>query len=498
MQETVKRFKAHLAKMHAYSHAMGVLYYDSETVMPKAGVEGLGATIGVMSEESYRLSTAPELKEMLKELNANKDALDEVTRREAEEMAEELSHMEKIPMEEFVAYQVAQNEAGNVWRQAKVNNDFAAFAPHLEKLIGYQKKFASYIHPEMPAYDALLDQYEKGLTMETLDAYFKNVREKLVPLIHAIGERGRKIDTSFLDKAFSVEKQKLLSDHIMQVMCIDRDCCAIGETEHPFTTNFNKRDVRITTHYYPESLLSSFYSVVHEGGHATYELNTGDELFGSPLGGGSSMGIHESQSRFFENIIGRSREFIGLVYPKLMELFPEELSGVTEEMLYLAANKSEPSLIRTEADELTYSLHIMVRYELEKQLIGGTLTVAELPERWNALYKEYLGVDVPDDTRGVLQDTHWSGGMFGYFPSYSIGSAYASQIYAAMQKELDVPALVKEGKLQPVIDWLTEKIYRFGCMKKPGELIGNACGAPFDPTYYTDYLKDKYCAIYGL
>ncbi len=498
MQETVKRFKSHLARMHAYSHAMGVLYYDSETVMPKAGVEGLGATIGVMSEESYRLSTAPELKEMLRELNANKDALDEVTRREAEEMAEELSRMEKIPMEEFVAYQVAQNEAGNVWREAKVKNDFAAFAPHLEKLIGYQKKFAGYIHPEMPAYDALLDQYEKGLTMETLDAYFKNVREKLVPLIHAIAERGRKIDTSFLDKAFSVEKQKLLSDHIMQVMCIDRDCCAIGETEHPFTTNFNKRDVRITTHYYPESLLSSFYSVVHEGGHATYELNTGDELFGSPLGGGSSMGIHESQSRFFENIIGRSREFIGLVYPKLMELFPEELSGVTEEMLYLAANKSEPSLIRTEADELTYSLHIMVRYELEKQLIGGTLTVAELPERWNALYKEYLGVDVPDDTRGVLQDTHWSGGMFGYFPSYSIGSAYASQIYAAMQRDLDVPALVKEGKLQPVIDWLTEKIYRFGCMKKPGELIENACGAPFDPTYYTDYLKEKYTAIYGL
>ncbi|MBE5784388.1 MAG: carboxypeptidase M32 [Clostridiales bacterium] len=498
MQDTVKRFKAHLAKMHAYSHAMGVLYYDSETAMPKGGVEGLGATIGVMSEESYRLSTAPELKEMLRTLNENKDALDMVTRREAEEMAEELSRMEKIPMEEFVAYQVAQNEAGNVWRQAKVNNDFAAFAPHLEKLIGYQRKFAGYIHPEMKAYDALLDQYEKGLTMETLDAYFKNVREKLVPLIHAIAERGRKIDTSFLDKEFAVEKQKQLSDHIMKVMCIDRSFCAIGETEHPFTTNFNKRDVRITTHYYPESLLSSFYSVVHEGGHATYELNTGDDLFGSPLGGGASMGIHESQSRFFENIIGRSREFIGLVYPKLMELFPEELKGVTEEMLYLAANRSEPSLIRTEADELTYSLHIMVRYELEKQLIGGTLTVKELPEKWNALYKEYLGVDVPDDSRGVLQDTHWSGGMFGYFPSYSIGSAYASQIYDAMMKEMDVPALVKEGKLQPVIDWLTEKIYRFGCLKKPGELIENACGAAFDPGYYTDYLKEKYSAIYGL
>ena len=355
MEETIRRFKEHLAKQHAYEHALGVLYYDAETVMPRAGGEGLSRTIGVLSEESYRLSTAPELKELLQTLLENKAAIDWVTQREAEELSENMERMEKIPMEEFVAYQMAQNEASRIWHEAKVNNDYAAFEPHLAKLIEYQRRFAGYMRPELPAYDALLDQYEKGLTMETLDAYFADVRAKLVPVIHAIKERGRKIDDSFMQKQFPVWKQRKLSDFIMQVMTIDRACCAIGEVEHPFTTGFNKRDIRITTHYHEDNLLSSFYSVVHEGGHALYELNTGDDLFCSPLGTGASMGIHESQSRFFENIIGRSEAFLRFMHPKLMELFPEELAGVTPHMLYLAANKSQPSLVRTEADELTYS-----------------------------------------------------------------------------------------------------------------------------------------------
>ena len=385
MEETIRRFKAHLAKMHAYEHALGVLYYDAETVMPKAGGEGLGGTIGVLSEESYRLSTAPELKEMLKALLENRDVLDDVTRREAEELSENMERMEKIPMEEFVAYQMAQSEASRVWHEAKPANDYAAFEPHLAKLIDYQRRFAGYMRPELPAYDALLDQYEKGLTMQTLDAYFADIRAKLLPVIHDIAERGRNIDTSFLQKEFPIWKQRQLSDYIMQVMTIDRACCALGEVEHPFTTGFNKRDIRITTHYHADDLLSSFYSVVHEGGHALYELNTGDDLFCSPLGTGASMGIHESQSRFFENIIGRSEAFLTFVFPKMQELFPAELAGVTPHMLYLAANRSEPSLIRTEADELTYSMHIMVRYELEKKLIAG-----ELSDSGKIIKKVYL------------------------------------------------------------------------------------------------------------
>lgn len=498
MQETIQSFKALLAKMHAYDHAMSALYYDNQTVMPKKGVADFAKTTGMLSEESYKLSTGDEMRTLLSKLKENAQALDEITRREVEELSESFEKLEKIPMEEYVQYSMDVGAASQAWREAKNNNDFAAFAPHLEKLLVFNRKLPGYIRPDLPKYDALLDEYEKGLTMESLDAYFANVRSALVPLIKEIGERGKHPDISPLNTSFPIPRQRLLSDRLVSILTIDRDRCALGEVEHPFTGGVSKNDVRLTTHYHENDVLSSFFSVVHEGGHSIYELNTADELVGSPMGAGASMGIHESQSRLFENMIGRSREFIELMYPAFVELFPEQMKRVSPELLYRAANYSTPSLIRTEADELTYSLHIMVRYELEKRLIGGTLEVKDLPEAWNAMYKEYLGLDVPDDTRGVLQDSHWSGGAFGYFPSYSIGSAYAAQIYDVMAKAIDIPGAVKSGDLSPIVAWLTEKIYRFGKLKKPNELILNACGAPFDPSYYTRYLTKKYRALYDL
>ncbi|MCL2672310.1 MAG: carboxypeptidase M32 [Clostridiales bacterium] len=498
MQETIAKFKEQLAKMKAYAHALAILSYDSETTMPKAGNAALGATMGFLSGEHYSLVTAPELREMLETLAQNREELDPVTRREVEYLQEELAKMERIPKAEYVEFNILLQTASQVWREAKNKNDYPAFAPYLAKIIDFSRRFAGYMNPALPVYDAWLNEFEKGMTMATLDAYFADVRAKLVPVIHAIAERGRKIDKSCVEVEFPVWKQRKLSDYLMDLLTIDRDCCAIGETEHPFSTGSSKHDIRMTTHYYPTLMLSSFFSVIHEGGHSLYELHTGDELIGSPLAEGVSMGVHESQSRFFENLIGRSRAFIELIYPKLCEIFPEQMAGVTSEMLYLAANHSSPSLIRVEADELTYSLHIMVRYEIEKRLMDGTLTVDELPNAWNALYKEYLGIDVPDDTRGVLQDIHWSMGSFGYFPSYSIGSAYASQIYARMAQELDIDACVRAGNLKPVCEWLEEKIWKYGKMKTPGEIVENACGAPFDPKYYTDYLTGKYSALYGL
>ncbi len=498
MQETVKSFKTLLAKIHAYQHAMGTLQYDAETVMPKKAAEELGQTMGVLSEESYKLSTGGEMREFLGKLAPVKDELDEITRREVEELGESLEKLEKIPMEEYVQYNMDISAASICWHEAKPNNDFASFAPHLEKLVAFTRRMAGYIRPELPKYDALLNEYEKGLTMEMLDLYFANVRSALVPLIHEIGARGRQADLTPFEAPFPIPQQRLLTDKLVSILTIDRDRCALGEVEHPFTGGSSKNNVRLTTHYHENNVLSSFFSVIHEGGHALYELNTADELLGSPLGTGASMGIHESQSRLFENMIGRSRAFIELVYPDFAALFPERMKRISPELLYRAANYSTPSLIRIEADELTYSLHIMVRYELEKKLIGGALEVADLPEAWRAMYKEYLGVDVPDDTRGVLQDSHWSGGAFGYFPSYSIGSAYAAQIYDAMGKDVDIEATVKSGSLAPIVAWLTEKIYRFGSLKKPNELILNACGAPFDPAYYTRYLASKYREIYAL
>ena len=498
MQETVQTFKALLAKMHAYQHAMGALQYDAETVMPKKGAEGFAQTMGILSEESYKLSTGDEMRALLDRLNPEKDSLDEITRREVEELSETLEKLEKIPMAEYVQYSMDVSAATQVWKSAKANNDFASFAPYLEKLVAFNRKIPVYIKPELPKYDVLLNEYEKGLTMQALDEYFANVRAALVPLIREIAEHGKQPDTAALKTRFPVPQQRLLSDKIVSILTIDRDRCALGEVEHPFTGGVSKNDVRLTTHYYENDVLSSFFSVIHEGGHSIYELNTADELLGSPLGTGASMGIHESQSRLFENMIGRSRAFIELIHPAMAELFPAQIQTISPELLYRAANRAQPSLIRIEADELTYSLHIMVRYELEKKLIEGALEVKDLPDAWRALYKDYLGVDVPDDAHGVLQDSHWSGGSFGYFPSYSIGSAYAAQIYDAMGHDVDIDAAVKSGDLSPVVGWLTEKIYRFGSLKKPGELILNACGKPFDPTYYTRYLTEKYRAIYQL
>lgn len=498
LEQTVQAFKDKLRRMDAYGHALGILSYDSETAMPRGGAAHVGRTLEILSEEVYKMEVDPEYRALMEEILVHKEEVDFVTRREAEEGMESLLRTEKIPMEEYVAYQVVINEAGNVWRQAKETNDFALFAPYLEKLVDYNRRFAAYWDKDKAPYDVLLNQYEKGLTMKTLDAFFGELRDKLVPLIRAIAQKGSVAEERFLHRTFPVHKQRELSDYLMQVMTIDRNHCAIGETEHPFTTNFTREDVRITTHYHEKEFLSSMYSVIHEGGHALYELHTGENLIGSPLGTGASMSIHESQSRFFENIIGRSEPFITYIYPKIVKLNPRQFKGVSAHDMYLAANISRPSLIRTEADELTYSFHIMVRYELEKRLIEGTLAVRDLPKEWNRLYKEYLGVEVPSDTMGVLQDSHWAGGAFGYFPSYALGSAYGAQILASMEKNLPVWELVGRGELAPVVAWLEERIYQYGCLLKPNELLQKACGSDFDPKFYTDYLKNKFTEVYAL
>lgn len=497
MSEIYREFKDHLKKMDAYTHAMGVLEYDSVTAMPQGGSAHLGETMGFLSGEIYKLVTDPSFKANIGYILEHKDEFDRVTVREAEELREDMLRTEKIPMEEYVAYQVELNEASAVWHKAKIENDYASFAPHLDKIVGFNRKFAAYWDPSRDRYDVLLDQYEKGLTKASLDTFFDLLRTELAPLVKKIGA-SKQVEDAFAHQYVPIENQRKLSDYLMQVMTIDREHCSIGETEHPFTTNFTKDDVRITTHYHETEMLSNMYSVIHEGGHALYELHTGDELKGSPLGTGASMGIHESQSRFFENIIGRSETFITYIYPEIQRLAPDVLDGVDAHRFYLAANKAEPSLVRTEADELTYPFHIMIRYDIEKELMEGDLKAKDVPALWNKLYKEYLGIDVPDDRSGALQDSHWSGGLIGYFPSYALGSAYGAQMLACMEKDIPVRDLVSRGELGAVVEWLTEKIYKYGKLLTPGELVENACGAPFDPAFYIRYLKEKYSRIYSL
>lgn len=498
INETVMKFKAHLAKMAAYSHASSILYYDVETVMPDLGKNEYGKTIAFLSEQRYKLSTSEDLKTYVEEILAHKDEVDFVTIREAEELQENFEKMSKIPMEDYVAYTTAVNNSQIAWHEAKEKSDYSIFEPHLAELLDYTVKFAKMTNPKLSTYNAQLDNYEKGLNTELLDAFFADIRQTIKPLMQKIADHGKCIDDSFLKLEYPIDKQRELSQYLMDVLGLDKQRSTIGETEHPFTIGISADDVRITTHYYKDYVASNIYSVVHEGGHALYELNIGRELENSPLRSGTSMSIHESQSRFYENIIGRSEEFISYIYPKLLELFPTQLNGVSAHDFYLAVNKSEPSLIRTEADELTYSLHIMVRYELEKRLLSGELSTKDLPAEWNRLYKEYIGIDVPNDKVGVLQDSHWSSGSFGYFPSYALGSAYGVQMLESMKKNFNPFEQISKGNIMKINEWLTDKVFKYGCLLKPNEIIKTSCNAEFDSKYYTDYLTKKFTEIYEL
>ena len=483
-------------KMYAYSVASSAIYLDAVTVAPKDTAEGRGVALGILAGEQQKLFTAPEVGELLAFLKEHITELESVVARQVEVLDRNYKQMSLIPAEEYMEYAMLTNEADAVWHQAKEQSDFELFRPVLEKLVAFNTKFAGYYDSSKKPYDALLNEYERGVDMEYLDTFFGTVRENLVPLIHKISE-AEQIDNSFLFRHYPVEQQRKFSDYLMEVLGMDRSHSTIGETEHPFTLNFNNKDVRITTNYKEDNLVDSMFSVIHEGGHGLYELGIRDDLQYTCLAGGVSMGVHESQSRFYENLIGRSRPFIEAIFPKMQEFFPEQLADVTAEQMYHAVNRVEPSLIRTEADQVTYCLHIMIRYEIEKALIGGTMEVKDIPKNWNRLYKEYLGVDVPDDKHGCLQDSHWSGGMFGYFPSYALGSAYGAQMLQNMEADLDVWGDVAKGDLSRVTAWLKEKVHQYGGLKEPRDIIENACGK-FDPTVYTDYLVKKYSEIYGL
>lgn len=433
--------------MSAYEHAMSLIYYDGATTAPKGTAENRARALSVLSEETYKLSTSDEVTSMLEQLQAAADELDEKDARIVYLALKDINEMKKIPMDEYVAYQELMVKADDVWHRAKEDSDFELFRPILEEIFATQIRFAKYCAPDMHPYNYCLNNYEEGLTMDECDKFFSALKAKIVPLIQRIGE-AEQVDDSCIKGDFDEIDQEKFSYELMKTMGIDLDHCGLGTTEHPFTTSIGSHhDVRITTNFDRTNLASSMFSVIHEGGHALYDMNSADDLAYTLLDGGISMGIHESQSRFYENLLGRSEKFVGYIFPKMQECFPDQLKDVTAAQVYKAINLVTPSLIRTEADEVTYCLHVMVRYELEKRVMSGELEVKDLPAEWNRLYKEYLGVDVPDDRRGVLQDSHWSGGGIGYFPSYALGSAYGAHLLHKMKETVDVDGCLEVGIL---------------------------------------------------
>ena len=416
--------------------------------------------------------------------------------REIKLVKKNLDKMVKIPQNEFVEYRKLLNLSQQVWQDAKEKSDWNMFKDNLAKIIEYNRKFITYYDTDMEAYDVLLDDFEEGMSMKEYDKFFDALKEDLVPFVLKVLKEGKPLDKDFTLDFFNPSEQKEFCDYLIDVLAFDRSKGLMKESVHPFTWNTHPSDVRFTTRYLENYVFSSIFAAVHELGHATYEQQVDEKWNDTGLTGGTSMGIHESQSRFYENVIGRSKVFWEKHFPKFKELFPEQMKDVTIDEFYKAANKVEASFIRVEADELTYSLHIMVRYEIERKLFANEIEVEDLPRVWNEKMVEYLGVEPKNNAEGVLQDVHWSAGLFGYFPTYALGTAYSAQFFEAMKKDLDVDELVKTGNIKVINEWLKEKIHQFGKSKTPEELLLEVTGEEFNPKYYVAYLKEKYTKLY--
>ncbi len=490
------RFHELLKKEKAYEYAMQIIGWDSQTEAPRDCFPHRAEMMGILSGELFRIASGKEMQETVYGLYDKRDALDDITSREIRKAKKQLDKIVKIPENEYVEYMSLLQMAQRIWEDAKANNDYESFKGTLGKIIEYTKKFVSYYGEGKHPYDVLLDDYEDGMTMKDYDEFFNVLKQELVPFVRQILAAKDNHDYRFMEEKYDIDAQKKFSDYLMDVMCFNRNRGLLKQSVHPFTWGTSPEDVRLTTRYIENMVFSNVFSVIHELGHATYEQQIDSKWNDTYLTGGTSMGIHESQSRFYENIIGRSQEFWNTHYPKMKSLFPEQLKNVDAELAHRAVNRVEASLIRVEADELTYPLHIMLRYEIERMIMTGQTNVDELPALWNDKMEEYLGIRPETDSEGVLQDVHWSSGMIGYFPTYALGSAYAAQFYNAMNKDFNVLEAVKNNDMGKINAWLKEKIHQYGSSKDPKELLLSVTGEPFNPKYYINYLKDKYSKLY--
>lgn len=472
---------------------MTLASWDMETETPEKGMAGLGEMMEYLSGMYYAKVTDPALKEGLEELSKQELSVKDTAI--VRKMKESFDRMAKIPQDEYMAYQAIMSRSQNIWAKAKREDNFDLFKDTLKEIVYYEKRFAGYNQKdEKSLYDVVLNQYEKGFTTEKLDEFFGLLKTEIVPLLKKIQDTGIDYKKPY-EGTVDADVQEKYNKKLAEYIGFDLSRGVIKRSEHPFTTNLSSDDVRFTNHYYEDKMESALFSTIHEGGHGMYEQGVAKELDHTAVAGGASMGVHESQSRFYENLVGRSSSFWAPIFADLNAAYGLDME-MNDFMNYI--NRAEASLIRTEADELTYPLHIMIRYEIEQMLFKDKITVEQLPEVWNQKVKEFLGIEVPSDAKGVLQDVHWSGGMFGYFPSYAIGSAIASQIMAAMNKEMNVEELLLKGELKQIGAYLDRHIHQHGSIYTTDELLNMMMGESFNPQYYVDYLKEKYTKLYHL
>lgn len=501
MNKHYEQLLPYLERNHAYQAALALFSWDAETLAPISASEYTAKYVGILSEEAYHILICDEVKELLHKLSSKKeyDSLTVSEQAIVRLLQKEYDKMSCIPAKEYREFSELCAAAHPIYCRAKQTGKFEDFAPTLEILIDYTRRFASYRAKNGESlYNILLNDYEEGFTTEVLDDFFSKVREAIVPLLKKVTEKSNTIDKSYNISFYPVDIQSGFCRFLSGYLGFDFNRGVIAESEHPFTTSLHNHDVRITNHYYSDNLESSMFSAIHETGHALYEMGVDDSITGTPAGSGISMGMHESQSRFYENMIGRSKDFWIPLFPKLKETYPEELEQVSLDDFIAGINKAEPGLIRTEADELTYPLHILIRYELEKDIFEGNCNIADLPKLWAKKYEEYLGVTPDNDGEGILQDIHWALASFGYFPSYAIGSAIAAQLYDYLAQRMPLSDYLKEGNLVPVREYLRDHIHKYGASYPTNELLKQVTGEEFNPDYYIRYLTEKYTTLYHL
>jgi len=483
-----------------------IVSWDMETKMPPKGITLRSQQLAMLSQIEHKMITDPEIGTLLEKIRKHPkyDTLDAVQKRNVYLVKKTYDEQTKLPEKLVVETARQQAITIDVWKKAKAAKDFPMFKPKLEKLTNLRKEAAEIlmkVKKTPTPYDALIDIFEPKMTADAITKIFDELKKGLISIIKKCETAPKQPNTSFLKRKVPIDIQHKISNSLVKFIEYDVESKEAGgridETEHPFSTGYYD-DVRITTHYYEDKLASSLFSVLHEGGHAIYEQNLNREWMFQPVGTSCSLGFHESQSRFIENIVGRSREFWIYYFPRLKQLTGNILSDVNLDAFVFAINQVKPSKIRVEADEVTYCLHIIIRFEIEQELMADRIRITELPSVWNQKYKDYLGVEIENDSEGVMQDTHWASGGYGYFPTYALGNIYSGQILARMKKDIsDWRDQIVKGNFHNIKWWLTENIYRHGNLYDPADLIKKVTGEKINSKHYLDYLNDKYSKLYG-
>jgi carboxypeptidase Taq len=490
--------------MFVLGSAADVLYWDMETKMPPKALRMRGEQLAAMELILHKKRTDPEIARLLQQCEKDLGPLDQFQKRNVHLFRKSYDESARLP--ESLVTETAKHRTmcNGSWKKAKAAKDFKMFRDDLARMIELREQAADIlmqVKGTKTPYDALLDQFEPNMTAERIEEVFKGLRDGLIKLIDKVQSSGTKPDLSVLSRKVPIEVQKNISTEVMRFIGYDTTSENAGgrldETEHPFTVG-TYDDVRITTHYYEDRFFSSLFSVMHEGGHALYDQGIPREWMFQPIGTPCSYGIHESQSRFVENIVGRSPEFLSYALPRFRKFSPKSFKGLKNKDLIAAANAVNPSKIRVEADEVTYALHVIVRFEMEKDIFAHKVTVDELPQLWNQKYADYLGVKIENDSEGVLQDTHWSGGSFGYFPSYALGNIYSGMFLEKMNG--DVPQWrkgLRKGEFAPVLQWLRENVHAKGDLYDPADLVKEVTGKELTVSPFLRYLERKMAIIYG-